>query len=39
MKKLEDNSLKKKFSLLGYYLKKKNLRTLDLKFINLLKTK
>jgi hypothetical protein len=37
MKKLENNSLNKKFYLLGKYLKEKNSRTLDLKFINLLK--
>lgn len=36
MKKLENHSLREKFYLLGSYLKKKNSRTLDLKFINLL---
>jgi len=37
MKKLENHSIRKKFYLLGKYLKNKNSRTLDFKFINLLK--
>lgn len=37
MKRLKNHSLSEKFSLLGNYLRNKNSRTLDLKFINLLK--
>ena len=37
MKRLENHSLSEKFFLLGNYLRNKNSRTLDLKFINLLK--
>ena len=36
MKELENHSLSEKFFLLGNYLRNKNSRTLNLKFINLL---